>query len=407
MRQQRRRRKESRHQQYHRRLRYRLHTLRAQLRVQLGSLVAHPGASAGVHGALRADRPYLARVRRGPPGEAALARDPLHAARAGGAARRLSRVASAPRGGLRLRAAAADPAEPAPVLGRRVGGLWAQGAAVTAALAPGGARRAARAHGAARRARHPPQPAQSDQANRSPSTGGCMRALASSVLPRTLARDAEWRRRSWRRRRTRPRAPQRRPWQSTCSSTASRAVERSHRLAERVLAALPPEPRLTLDYEQLLGAHEATLERARVRAFLRLAPPPPPAAADAAADIRTVCQGDARQAVRGGEQLWRAVHRVRRGRRRRVRALSRRAVRLRRARGGCGTAGAAQRCSWSRGAAQARGRHRQEREDSNEGGGRVERLPRQSAHEPAVQLTHQVGVATARRARRVCSSVAR
>jgi hypothetical protein len=111
--------------------------------------------------------------------------------------------------------------------------------------------------------------------------------------------------------------------------------------------------------------------------------------------------------VRGGEQLWRAVHRVRRGRRRRVRAHSRRAVRLRRARGGCGTAGAAQRCSWSRGAAQARGRHRQEREDSNEGGGRVERLPRQSAHEPAVQLTHQVGVATARRARRVCSSVAR
>ena len=100
-------------------------------------------------------------------------------------------------------------------------------------------------------------------------------------------------------------------------------------------------PRLTHDYEQLLGAHEATLER--VRAFLRLAPPPPPAAADAAADIRTVCQGDARQAVRGGEQLWRAVHRVRRGRRRRVRALSRRAVRLRRARGGCGTAGAAQR----------------------------------------------------------------
>ena len=97
------------------------------------------------------------------------------------------------------------------------------------------------------------------------------------------------------------------------------AVERSHRLAERVLAALPPEPRLTLDYEQLLGAHEATLER--VRAFLRLAPPPPPAAADAAADIRTVCQGDARQAVRGGEQLWRAVRRVRRGRRRRVRAL--------------------------------------------------------------------------------------
>ena len=64
-----------------------------------------------------------------------------------------------------------------------------------------------------------------------------------------------------------------------------RAVERSHRLAERVLAALPPEPRLTLDYEQLLGAHEATLER--VRAFLRLAPPPPPTAADAAAGIRT------------------------------------------------------------------------------------------------------------------------
>ena len=52
-----------------------------------------------------------------------------------------------------------------------------------------------------------------------------------------------------------------------------------------MLAALPPEPRLTLDYEQLLGAHEATLER--VRAFLRLAPPPPPTAADAAAGIRT------------------------------------------------------------------------------------------------------------------------
>jgi hypothetical protein len=64
-----------------------------------------------------------------------------------------------------------------------------------------------------------------------------------------------------------------------------RAVERSHRLAERVLAALPPEPRLTLDYEQLLGAHEATLER--VRTFLRLAPPPPPTVADAAAGIRT------------------------------------------------------------------------------------------------------------------------
>ena len=47
-------------------------------------------------------------------------------------------------------------------------------------------------------------------------------------------------------------------------STASRAVERSHRLAERVLAALPPEPRLTLDYEQLLGAHEGDA-RARAR----------------------------------------------------------------------------------------------------------------------------------------------
>ena len=44
-------------------------------------------------------------------------------------------------------------------------------------------------------------------------------------------------------------------------------------------------PRLTHDYEQLLGAHEATLER--VRAFLRLAPPPPPTAANAAAGIRT------------------------------------------------------------------------------------------------------------------------
>ena len=48
-----------------------------------------------------------------------------------------------------------------------------------------------------------------------------------------------------------------------------KAVERSHRLAEKVLVSVPAEPRLSLDYERLLTEHASTLEG--VGAFLRLA----------------------------------------------------------------------------------------------------------------------------------------